>query len=122
MRVAERVVHSIHLLVSQSFAKEKFFLEASLLTFAVAESEVLMLGVDQRAFRVMFVSAEIIEELLVRAIHHHMTLVLDVLVVDLRHTKRVGLGVFIVTTQNASTHDILVQNIQESHAHHVVAL
>jgi hypothetical protein len=99
-----------------------FLFEALLLALAIAQADVFMLGVDQRALRVVLVGAEIVKKLLIDAVAHHMALVLDVLVVDLRDPERVWLGIFVVATQNTAAHHVLVQNTREAHPHHVVAL
>jgi hypothetical protein len=122
MNETSRVIYSIHLAVCQSFAEEVVLFEAPLLTLTIGETDVLMLRVSQSALWVVFVSAEIVEELLVSFGRCHVTLIFDIFVSDLRHSERIWLGVLVISAQNTATHDVFVQNICEAHPSHHIAL
>lgn len=68
----------------------------------------------------MLVSTQIVEELLIGPIHHNMTLILNVLVVKLRHSKCVWLGVLVVATQYTSSQRVFIQQVSEASSSHVV--
>lgn len=91
---ASGVIESIHFPVRQSFAEEIFLLEALLLTFTICQPDEFVFSVNQSTFGVMFVGAKVVKKLLVGSV---VTCHLDVLLVDLCHSERIGLGVLIVT-------------------------
>lgn len=120
MDETSRVIGAIHLMICESFAEEKLFLETFFLTLAIGEAYKLMFRINECRVRIMLVCTQIVKKLLIRTIHHHMTLVLDVLVVYLRHSKWIWIGIFVISTQYASTQRVFVQQIHETSASQIV--
>lgn len=120
MNETTRVIDTIHLLIGDSLAEEELFLETLLLTLAIGKSNILMLSIHKSRVRIMLIGAKIIQELLIGSIHHNMTLILNILVVKLCDSKRVGLGVLVVATQYTSSQHVFVEQISEAAANHVV--
>lgn len=120
MDETSRVVNAIHFLVRDAFAEEELLLETLFLALAVSEADILMLSIHKSRVRIVLVGTKIIEELLIGSIHHNMTLILNILVVKLRDSKRVGLGVLVVATQYTSSQHVFVEQISEATADHVV--
>lgn len=122
MRVTSRVFDAIHFRISQPFAEEVLFFEAFLLALTVAESDVLVFCVNQSTLRIMFVGAQIVQELFISTIGNNLTLVLDVLVIHLGDSECIWLGVLVFATQNTTTEDVFVEDVGKSHASDVISL